>query len=64
MSIKRGNQTLNLIKVQLHVEFDIISKKGVSNIYFIALCQTKEMTDVEYLKYVRKYYPNTLLFVN
>lgn len=52
MSIKRGNIILNLIKVQLYVEFDIISKKGVSNIYFIVLCQIKEMVDVEYLKYV------------
>lgn len=31
---KRGNTTLKLIKVLPHVEFDIISKKGVSNIFF------------------------------
>lgn len=35
---KRGNTTLKLIKVLPHVEFDIISEKGVSNIFFIELC--------------------------
>lgn len=48
--IKRETQNY-LIKAELHLEVDFKSKKGVSDIYLIKFCQTKEMIDVKYLKY-------------